>query len=83
VVHESIAAEAVLAAARQAAGERLVELKLFDIYRGQGIDAERKSMAIAIVLQDPERTLTDAEVNATVERVFTALAMHCGAVPRA
>jgi phenylalanyl-tRNA synthetase beta chain len=83
VVPESVTAETVLATARQAAGERLADLKLFDIYRGQGVDLEKKSMAIGIVLQDPERTLTDADVNAAVEQVFAALAMHCGAVARA
>jgi phenylalanyl-tRNA synthetase beta chain len=82
VVDESVTAEAVLSAIRQAAGERLIDLKLFDIYRGQGIDSEKKSMAIGFVLQDRERTLTDAEVAAATDAVFASLAAHCGAVPR-
>jgi phenylalanyl-tRNA synthetase beta chain len=55
---------------------------LFDVYRGQGIDENQKSLALGVVLQDRERTLTDAEVGAVVDGIVAALAAHCGAIPR-
>ena len=72
----------VLEAARQAAGELLANLKLFDVYRGQSIDKTKKSIALGVVLQHRERTLTDEEVNATMDRMVAALAEHCGAALR-
>jgi phenylalanyl-tRNA synthetase beta chain len=75
-------ADTVLETARSAAGTLLVDLKLFDVYRGQGIDENQKSLALGVVLQDRERTLTDAEVGAVVDGIVAALAAHCGAIPR-
>jgi phenylalanyl-tRNA synthetase beta chain len=82
VLDEEVSGARVLEAARQAAGELLVNLKLFDVYRGQGIDKTKKSIALGVVLQHRERTLTDEEVNATMDRMVAALAEHCGAALR-
>jgi phenylalanyl-tRNA synthetase beta chain len=82
VLDEEVSGARVLETARQAAGELLVNLKLFDVYRGQGIDTAKKSMALGVVLQHRERTLTDEEVNATMDRMVAALASQCGAALR-
>ena len=82
VLDEDVSGARVLETARQAAGELLVNLKLFDVYRGQGIDTAKKSMALGVVLQHRERTLTDEEVNATMDRMVAALADQCGAALR-
>jgi phenylalanyl-tRNA synthetase beta chain len=82
VLEEDVSGARVLETARQAAGELLVNLKLFDVYRGQGIDTAKKSMALGVVLQHRERTLTDEEVNATMDRMVAALADQCGAALR-
>lgn len=82
VLDEAVPAEAVMAVAREAAGQWLKNLKLFDVYRGQGIEPNKKSVAFAIVLQHPERTLTDAEVAAVIDGIVEALARRCGAVQR-
>jgi phenylalanyl-tRNA synthetase beta chain len=82
VLDESVSADLVLRVVREAAGKWLKNLKLFDVYRGQGIELNKKSVAIGIVLQHPERTLTDAEVSAIVEGIVAALASRCGALQR-
>jgi phenylalanyl-tRNA synthetase beta chain len=51
----------------------------FDIYRGQGIDKGKKSMALALNLQDTSRTLTDSEADAIVTRVVAHLGSELGA----
>jgi phenylalanyl-tRNA synthetase beta chain len=82
VVDEMVSSAAVLDTVRATAGDCLVDLRLIDIYRGQGIEKAKKSMAIGFVLQHADRTLTDAEVNAIQDRVLAALADACGAVLR-
>ena len=65
------------------AGKKLIKsVTLFDVYRGEKIPAGRKQYALNFVLQDPERTLTDIEVEKTMERVLEALKADFGAVLR-
>ena len=73
VVDREVLAQDLLGAIRQAAGEHLKNLRLFDVYEGKGIDPHRKSMAIGLTLQDSSRTLTDDEVNAVMDRVLQSL----------
>ena len=52
-----------------AASSLLRELKVFDVYRGKGIESGRKSVALGLILQDKSRTLTDADVDAVMTAV--------------
>ena len=52
-----------------AASSLLRELKVFDVYRGQGIESGRKSVALGLILQDKSKTLTDADVDAVMTAV--------------
>jgi len=61
-VDEAVPAGAVEQALREAAGERLASLRLFDVYRGAGIAAGRRSLAYTLRLDAPDHTLTDDEV---------------------
>lgn len=58
---------------RKSAGDVLKNLKLFDVYSGEGIDPERKSLAFSLTFQDRSRTLTDDEVNASMAAVVKSL----------
>jgi len=51
----------------------LSELRVFDVYRGPGIDSGRKSIALGLILQDSSRTLTDNEADAVVAAVAARL----------
>ena len=71
VLPESVAAEKLDKAIRQAAGNLLVDLALFDVYRGAGLPEASRSLAYRLRLQSLERTLTDddvAQVRSTIER---------------
>ena len=57
----------------------LRNVSLFDVYRGDKIPEGKKQYALNFVLQDPERTLTDAEVEKTMERLLTAFRSEFGA----
>ncbi len=60
----------------------LVDLDLFDVYRGPGIPAGQRSLAFRIRLQAADHTLTDAEVAAVREAIIAAAAAK-GATLRA
>ena len=83
VVDEAVGAGTMMDAIRAAAGKLLEDAKLFDIYRGEKLGAQRKSVAFAITLRAPDRTLTDEEINAAMEKVLKALEGQFGAELRA
>jgi phenylalanyl-tRNA synthetase beta chain len=82
VVDESLPASDVLDAAKAAAPPFVGAVSLFDVYRGPGVGAGRKSLAILVLMQDTERTLTDAEIDGAMHDITRALADRCGATLR-
>lgn len=73
VVDEAIASGDVVNACLANGGELLTGAKLFDVYRGKGVEEGKKSLAIALSLQSTERTLEDADIAASVDAIVTAL----------
>jgi phenylalanyl-tRNA synthetase beta chain len=53
-----------------AASSLLTETRLFDIYQGSGVETGRKSIALGLILQDLNRTLTDADADRVVGAVL-------------
>ena len=49
------------------------DIRLFDVYTGKGIPAGKKSLAFRVVMQDTQRTLQDAEVDATMQKLVAYL----------
>ena len=82
VVDQDVPASALTDAVREVAGELLQNLMLFDMYRGEHIDSMKKSIALGMVLQHPDRTLTEDEINDLVDNVVKTLAKRHGAVLR-
>ena len=81
-VDEDVEVGALVEAAHEAAGELLGEARVFDVYRGEQVGAGRKSVAIHLSFQSPERTLTEDEASALRERIVDALRESFGADPR-
>ena len=79
VVPEDVEAVRPLAAIRSAAGELLESVTAFDEYRGAQVGEGSKSVAFALTFRSPERTLTDAEVDAQMDAVRNALTQEFGA----
>ena len=63
-------------------GKLLRNVKLFDIYRGTGVPEGKKSLAFSMELRADDRTLTDADSEAVMQRVLSALQENCGATLR-
>ncbi len=74
IVPNSVTAEKVDKAIRQSAGALLVDLQLFDVYRGQAAGEGARSLAYRLRLQSADRTLTDDDVAAVRAKVEAATA---------
>jgi phenylalanyl-tRNA synthetase beta chain len=82
-VSEDVEVGAMVAAAREAAGPELREARAFDVYRGAQVGEGRKSVALHLVFQSPERTLTDDDVAVLRDRIVAELAERFDAELRA
>ena len=78
VVPDDIPAEKVEKAVRQGAGSLLVDLDLFDVYRGERAAEGTRSLAYRVRLQAADRNLTDADI-AGVRRSVESAATKLGA----
>ncbi len=83
VVPEEVTAGALVAAAHEAAGPELRELRAFDVYRGDQVGPGRKSIAFSATFQSPERTLTDDDAGELRRRIVSALEERFSAQLRA
>jgi phenylalanyl-tRNA synthetase beta chain len=82
VVPDSVPWAAVEASLKTALGSLLREVRLFDVYRGTGLDPDARSLAMGLILQDVSRTLTDHDADRAVAAAVAALQRDCGAVLR-
>ena len=82
VVEESVSSAAIRACVGQAGVDVLDNLELFDVYRGEGIDSGKKSLAIGLSFRHGSRSLFDEEVEEGVRTIAGALETRLGAVLR-
>jgi phenylalanyl-tRNA synthetase beta chain len=72
----------LLAAVRGAVPPFVREVEVFDQYRGKGVEPNKKSLALRIVMQDTDRTLTDSEMEGVVASIRELLIQQFQAKPR-
>jgi phenylalanyl-tRNA synthetase beta chain len=72
----------LLAAVRGRVPALVREVEVFDQYRGKGVEPGKKSLALRIVMQDTDRTLTDSEVEAIIASIREQLDEQFQAKPR-
>ena len=82
VVDENIAVNKVLTAIKKANIPLILEVGLFDIYQGQGIAENKKSLALSVLMHDTQRTLTDVDADAAIENLLQLLQNDFGAILR-
>jgi phenylalanyl-tRNA synthetase beta chain len=82
VVDEDVAAQSVVDAVRDGAGELLEDVRLFDVYTGPQIGEGRKSLALALRFRAADRTLTEDEASAARDAAVRTAAERVGAVQR-
>ena len=79
LVGEDVPADAVLRAAKGAERGLIAGASVFDVYRGDKVPPGQKSVAVEVVFQPRERTLTDADLEAASAKVVAAVAKATGA----
>ena len=72
VVDESVGAGTMMDTIRKAA-KNLEDVRLFDIYRGEKLGADKKSVAYALSFRAADRTLTDEEIASAINKILKAL----------
>lgn len=74
ICDEDLPVAALEKAIKEAVGNILEEITLFDVYRGEQVASGKKSVAFSLTLRAQERTLTDQEADAGIKRALKALA---------
>lgn len=73
VVDQQLELQTLMDGIRAHCPARIQDIRLFDVYTGKGIAQGKKSLAFRIVMQDTQRTLQDAEVDAAVQELLNYL----------
>jgi phenylalanyl-tRNA synthetase beta chain len=82
LVDTKVTADEVLRAARSADRALIETATIFDVYEGKGVPEGQKSLAIAVRIQPKDKTLTEPEIEALVQKIVAAVTKATGAVLR-
>ena len=79
VVDEAVSVDALIKTMRKAKVQFVTDIALFDVYRGKGIAEDKKSLAFYILMQDTQKSLTDAEVDSVMASLLELIKNQHGA----
>ncbi len=78
LVDRDVSAQRIESVVRKHLGEILANFTFFDVYSGEGIDSNEKSVAIGLTFQHPSRTLRDVEISSYVDGTLADLKAELG-----
>ncbi|MDP3819807.1 MAG: phenylalanine--tRNA ligase subunit beta [Methylotenera sp.] len=82
VLDENIAVSEVFNAIKKAKIPLVLEVALFDLYQGQGVAENKKSLALSVLMHDTQKTLTDSDADTTITNLLQLLQNNFGATLR-
>lgn len=82
VVARSVSAINIVAAAKNADRNNIADVRVFDVYAGDNLPEDKKSVAISVTFQPKEKTYTDAELEALMNKVILEVGKKTGATLR-
>lgn len=82
VVDENIAVNTLLSTVKKAKIPLILEVALFDLYQGQGIAENKKSLALSVLMHDTQKTLTDSDADGAIANLLQLLQNDFGAMLR-
>jgi phenylalanyl-tRNA synthetase beta chain len=82
IVDRSVKAADIVRSAQGADKKLIADVTVFDVYEGKGIEAAKKSIAIAVTIQPREKTLTDQEIDAVAARIVAEVTKKTGGTLR-
>jgi len=83
VVERDVKAADIVRAAQSADRKLIAAVNVFDVYEGEGIAPGKKSIAIAVMIQPRDKTMTDAEIEALAAKIVAEVGKRTGGVLRA
>jgi phenylalanyl-tRNA synthetase beta chain len=83
VVDRAMKAADIVRAAQNVDRKLIAGVSVFDVYEGQGIDAGKKSVAVAVTIQPRDKTMTDQEIDALGTKIVAEVSKRTGGVLRA
>ena len=78
VFDEGVMVQALLDAMQRLSIPYVTEIALFDVYRGKGLEPGKKSLAFRVLLQDTQKTLTDAEIESSLAQLVIEMQKYGG-----
>lgn len=82
IVDDNLDSDEIIQACLTTDNQFITGAKLFDVYKGKGVDETKKSLAIALTLQSSEKTLEEADISSAVNSVVTILSENFSAILR-
>lgn len=79
IVDAGVSADAIIKAATAADKDLVSQIDVFDVYAGKGIEPGKKSIAISVILQPREKTLTDANIESVGTKIVSSVSEKTGA----
>ncbi|OEF95617.1 phenylalanine--tRNA ligase subunit beta [Desulfuribacillus alkaliarsenatis] len=73
VIAEETNASDIMDTIKKSGGDLLIDIQLFDVYAGKGIEAGKKSLAFSLTYRNREKTLTDEEVQVSIDSILAEL----------
>ena len=73
VVSRDVPAAAVVEQARRAGGKLVRSVRVFDVYEGDQVPADKRSLALRVVMRSPERTLNEKDIAGVRAKILKAL----------
>jgi len=82
LIDDNVACDKIIDCIKNNAGEFIDEVKLFDVYKGNQVEAGKKSMAFNLLFVSNERTLSVGEIDLAIQNILKALREELGAILR-
>ncbi|MBM3618061.1 MAG: phenylalanine--tRNA ligase subunit beta [Alphaproteobacteria bacterium] len=82
LTNDNVTSADIVKAIRASEQNLLRDVRLFDVYKGQGVEPGKQSVAVSVTLQANDRTLTDEEIEGVAKKIIDAAAKQFGGVLR-
>ncbi len=82
IVDKKVLATDIMAAARNADRDYITDVRLFDVYEGENVEAGKKSVALSVTFQPKANTFSDADIENLMKKIAVDVAKKCGGVLR-
>ena len=79
IVDKNLESKQIEKVIKSGGGSLLTEIEVFDVYTGENVDNDKKSIAYSLNFEDSKRTLTDEEVNAAMDKIIDLVTKKCNA----